>query len=71
MDTYFRINTNKCKRCYTCVRNCIAKHKNIFGFLEVDGWGYPYYINDNPRCKSCNYECNKICPNGAMNITRE
>ena len=62
------------------------KSRGVLGYLIIDEYdGVPEYVWDNPSCHHCEaevdglekdkygdtpYACNKICPTGAMKITR-
>lgn len=62
------------------------KEMGLLGYLIIDEYdGTPEYAGDNPRCHHCDadiegiekneyketpYACNKICPTGAMEISR-
>lgn len=83
MDTYHCVDSSKCIKCYECIKLCRELHKEahgVLGFMILDEFdGTPSNEDENPICRHCeaeidgkkvSYPCNKLCPTGAMEITR-
>lgn len=58
MDTYFNINSFKCKRCYSCIYLCMEIQGGL-GMLKLGYKGKPSYWFDNCQCHHCSAKINK------------
>ena len=62
MDTYVRIDWNKCQKCGLCTEVCSIL---IGGRNQT-----PSCWSDNPPCRGCDEPCKKVCYYGAISWER-